>query len=106
MTALQVASQLPDIATLRDLCRSMAVLEAILSPDWERRHHTFDGNWSPGEELASMRNGSGDEYSIVFSEAGAYVRGFAHESVMSPSLARSRWRSLANGRGRLPVRER
>lgn len=31
-----------------------------------------------------MRNGSGDEYSIVFSAAGAYVRGFDHESPMSP----------------------
>ncbi|MFE4802065.1 hypothetical protein ACFRFL_45945 [Streptomyces sp. NPDC056708] len=33
-----------------------------------------------GEEMASMRNGSGDEYSIVFSAAGAYVRGFDHET--------------------------
>ncbi|MFC4111596.1 hypothetical protein [Nonomuraea zeae] len=31
-----------------------------------------------------MRNGSGDEYSVVFSAAGAYIRGFAHEAVMSP----------------------
>ena len=31
-----------------------------------------------------MRNGSGDEYSIVFSAVGAYIRGFAHEAVMSP----------------------
>lgn len=31
-----------------------------------------------------MRNGSGNEYSIVFSAAGAYVRGFCHESPMSP----------------------
>lgn len=62
----------------------MAVLEAILSPDWESRYHSFDADWSPGEEMASMRNGSGDEYSIVFSAAGAYIRGFDHEAVMSP----------------------
>lgn len=31
-----------------------------------------------------MRNGSGDEYSIVFSAAGVFIRGFAHESSMSP----------------------
>jgi hypothetical protein len=35
--------------------------------------------------MASMRNGSGDEYSIVFSEAGVFIRGFAHESPMSPA---------------------
>lgn len=32
-----------------------------------------------------MRDGSGDEYSIVFSGAGAFIRGFAHESWMSPA---------------------
>ncbi|GAA2208575.1 hypothetical protein GCM10009850_040330 [Nonomuraea monospora] len=31
-----------------------------------------------------MRNGSGDEYAIVFSAAGAYIRGFGHEALMSP----------------------
>jgi hypothetical protein len=31
-----------------------------------------------------MRSESGDEYSIVFSLAGAYIRGFDHESPMSP----------------------
>ncbi|TLF77582.1 hypothetical protein [Nocardia cyriacigeorgica] len=34
--------------------------------------------------MASMRNGSGDEYSIMFSVAGVCVRGFSHESPMSP----------------------
>lgn len=84
MTAFDVARLLPDIPMLRDLCRSMAVLEAIMSPEWSSRYHSFDAGWSTGEEMASMRNGSGDEYSIVFSGAGTYIRGFAHESVMSP----------------------
>ncbi|MFF4620165.1 hypothetical protein [Nonomuraea jabiensis] len=84
MTAHDVARLLPDIPVLRDLCRSMAVLEAIMSPEWSSRYHSFDAGWSAGEEMASMRNGSGDEYSIVFSAAGAYIRGFAHESAMSP----------------------
>jgi hypothetical protein len=84
VNAHDVARLLPDIDGLRDLCRSLAVLDAILSPEWEYRYHSFNGDWSREEEVASMRNGSGDEYSIVFSPAGAYVRGFAHESVMSP----------------------
>jgi hypothetical protein len=31
-----------------------------------------------------MDNGSGDEYSIVFTPVGAFIRGFDHESLMSP----------------------
>ncbi|WP_220296199.1 hypothetical protein [Streptomyces sp. MBT84] len=84
MTVYDVARQLPDIADLRALCRSLATLDAILSPDWEGRYYSMNANWSGGEEVASMRNGSGDEYSIVFSTAGAYIRGFDHESPMSP----------------------
>lgn len=62
----------------------MAMVEAVLSPGSPDRYHSFDAHWSGTETMASMRNGSGDEYSIVFSAAGAYVRGFAHESPMSP----------------------
>ncbi|WP_308282422.1 hypothetical protein [Streptomyces lichenis] len=31
-----------------------------------------------------MSNGSGDEYGIVFCPAGVWIRGFDHESLMSP----------------------
>lgn len=63
------------------------MLDAVLSPGWESRYYSFDSTWGPGEEMASMRNGSGDEYSIVFSAAGMFVRGFDHESPMSPAAS-------------------
>ncbi|MFD9868646.1 hypothetical protein ACFXI8_02675 [Streptomyces niveus] len=84
MTSYDVARRLPAIGDLRNLSRSLAVLDTILSPDWEYRYYSFNSAWADGEEMASMRNGSGDEYSIVFSSAGAYIRGFDHESPMSP----------------------
>mgnify|MGYP006951091461 FL=1 len=84
VTVYDVARQLPAIAVLREHCRSLAMVEACLSPEWADRYHSFDDHWSEGESMASMRNGSGDEYSIVFSAVGAYVRGFDHESPMSP----------------------
>lgn len=34
--------------------------------------------------MASMRNGSGDDWSITFTAAGTYVRGFDHESALTP----------------------
>ncbi|MGN5380884.1 hypothetical protein BIV25_15295 [Streptomyces sp. MUSC 14] len=91
MTVHDVARQLPEIAALRDHCRSMAMVEAVLSPEWSGRYHSFNAHWSGTEAMASMRTGSGDEYSIVFSAAGVYVRGFAHESPMSPYAEDGPW---------------
>jgi hypothetical protein len=84
MTALELAAALPDPGTLRERCRMLAVLDTVLSSQSEYAYYSFDAHWAPGEELASMDNGSGDAYSIVFSPAGAFLRGFDHESPMSP----------------------
>lgn len=84
MTVHDVARRLPRISMVRDRSRSLAMLDALLSPEWEHRYYAFDARWGPGEALASMRNGSGDDYAIVFSEAGAWIRVFDHESPMSP----------------------
>jgi hypothetical protein len=84
MTAQDVARRLPDIPVVRDRSRALAMLDAILSPEWEYRYYSFVAAWGPAQELASMRNGSGDDYAIVFSPAGAWIRVFAHESPMSP----------------------
>lgn len=84
MTVALLAARLPAIEQVRRWSQSLAVLDAILSPDWEMRYFSFDPVWSEHEQMASMRNGSGDEYAIVFSDAGAYVRGFDHESPLSP----------------------
>ncbi|MFE6668844.1 hypothetical protein ACFVFH_35430 [Streptomyces sp. NPDC057697] len=90
MMVHDVAQALPDIPTLRDRCRSIAMLETVLNPDGERSY-SFDRSWSETEEIASMRNGSGDEFDVVFSPAGAYVRGFDHESEMSPYAEDGPW---------------
>ncbi|MFC8450989.1 hypothetical protein [Kitasatospora sp. NPDC057223] len=84
MTVHDLARALPAVPELREHCRALAMLDAILSPEWESRYYSFNSAWAADEELAAMRNGSGDEYSIVFSPAGAYLRGFDHECPMSP----------------------
>jgi hypothetical protein len=40
--------------------------------------------------MASARNGQGDEYFLVFGPAGAFMKGFDHESPMSPWQQKSR----------------
>ncbi|MGE5830997.1 MAG: hypothetical protein ACM30G_21935 [Micromonosporaceae bacterium] len=75
---------LPDPVTLRRRGRALALLDAILCPEWEYRYHSYDARWSPGHEVSSMRTGSGDGYWIVFAPAGVLVLGFAHESPRSP----------------------
>jgi hypothetical protein len=61
------------------------MLDAIMCPEWEDRYYSFDSKWAAGEEMASMRTGTGDLWSIVFAAAGAFVRGFDHGSAMSPA---------------------
>jgi hypothetical protein len=88
VTAPTLAARLPDIDVLRRWAQSLAVLDAILSPEWEFRYFSFDSTWDADEQMASMRDGSGDEWSIVFLPLGAYLRGFDHESPMSPFAQR------------------
>lgn len=84
MPVMTVAARLPEIETVRRWSQSLAVLDAILSPDRSYRYFTFSAHSSHSDQVAAMQNGSGDEYSIVFTSDGACLRGFDHESEMSP----------------------
>ena len=86
MTILDVATTLPEITVLAGRCQALATLDAIMSPDPEFRYYGFTCRWAPGQRCASMDNGSGDAWSIVFCPDGAFIRGFAHESAMSPAV--------------------
>lgn len=84
MPAEDLAARLPDIETLRAWWRSLAALDAVLSPEWEYRYFSYDAAWGEGEQMASLRNGSGDDCSVTFTPHGAYLRGFDHESELTP----------------------
>jgi hypothetical protein len=86
MTAAQLAARLPAIEVVRRWSQSLAVLDAIVCAEREYRYFCFDEGFGPGQALASMRNGSGDEYSITFTGDGAFLRGFDHESPLSPFI--------------------
>lgn len=87
MISTRDLSKLPDIDGLRRLLQSLAMLDAILQPEWEYRWYSFNSKWSRrrrGEQMGSMRTGSGDEFSAHFTKAGCWFKGFDHEAPMSP----------------------
>jgi hypothetical protein len=83
-TVRDTAALLPDPAELRVHLRALAFLDSTIGDDEEFCQYTFHADWGPGEEAARMVNGSGDEFSVLFTSAGVLIIGFDHESEMSP----------------------
>ena len=73
-------SLLPTIEQLRRRTKALAMVEAIACPEWEDRYYSFNAAWSADEEMASMRTGSGDDWFLLFSNAGAGLKGLDHKS--------------------------
>ena len=84
MISTRDLSGLPDVEGLRKLLQSLATLDAILCPEWQYRYYSFNRAWDAGEQMGSMRNGSGDDFVAHFSAAGCWLKGFAHEAPMTP----------------------
>jgi len=75
----------PDIEIVKKVSQSIATLDAIMSPKWEYRHYSFNSKWGIQEQMASMKDGSGDEYFIIFTKNGCAIKLFDHESEMNLS---------------------
>lgn len=71
---------LPDLDGFRRQTQALAMLDAIMSPEWEFRYFSFDSRWAPGAMMASMRNGAGDLWFALISAAGVALHGLAHET--------------------------
>lgn len=83
-TVHETAALLPDPTELRVHLRALAVLDATIGDDPQFVEYVFDPDWGPDQEAALMDNGSGDDFSVLFTPAGVLIRGFDHESAMSP----------------------
>jgi hypothetical protein len=88
MISTRDLSRLPDVDGLRRLLQSMAMLDAILSREWEFRYYSFNSRWSRGKQMGSMRNGQGDDFFALFNAHGCFLKGFAHEAPMTPYRSR------------------
>ncbi len=73
MHAINSIDEMPTLDRAIHVSQSLALLDAILMPEWEYRYFSFNASWdrSAGERMASMRDGEGDEFFLLFSPNGA-----------------------------------
>ena len=86
MVSTHFLSRLPDIPTLRDRMQQMAALNGTFAVLLELCEPTFAfaPNWSRSTQLGCYDNGCGDELYTHFTPKGCFIKGFAHESEMTP----------------------
>lgn len=75
--------KLPGLVTIQRRVQALAMIEAILCPEWADRYYSYNCKWGPDLEMSSMRNGSGDDWFLLFGPFGAGIKGLAHESPMA-----------------------
>ncbi|RNB89771.1 hypothetical protein EDM56_11430 [Brevibacillus fluminis] len=81
MSALE---QLPGPESLKKLMIVQATLNTILCETEWLRYHSFVQEWDKGVCMAKIDNGAGDHLIILFSAEGSIIKGFDHESLLSP----------------------
>ncbi|GAA3290580.1 hypothetical protein Dvina_19325 [Dactylosporangium vinaceum] len=92
MTVYDIAARLPPMDVLQQRCKALAMLDAIVGGDY----YTYDRTRG-ADEVASMRSGGGDEYDIVFTADGVFIRGVYHESPMFKYTDGRLWPGLLDG---------
>lgn len=82
--ALWQYTSVPEPAELERRMKVLAGLDIILCEEDWLRVHRYDPEWTKGAALGTVDNGAGDELHVIFAEAGTLIRGFDHESPLSP----------------------
>lgn len=82
-TPQDIAARLPEPLELERRSIILAALDALHSPEDEYRLYDYRPG-RQGRRIASMNDGSGNDYNIVFAEGGTVIRGFDHECEISP----------------------
>ncbi|MGO4604653.1 hypothetical protein [Terrabacter sp. 2YAF2] len=86
MTMADLLERLPSPDRLRELSVTLAILDVAMTPELgpDDRYFRFHPRDPAGVALASMDDGSGDQYYIAFTEDAVFGWGFAHEYAMNP----------------------
>jgi hypothetical protein len=84
MHSSRAPQALPPPEELERRCRAMAVLDFIICPVEEARQYRFDAFYAPNERVATYDSYEGDGWLTWFTTKGTVIRGFWHESPLSP----------------------
>jgi len=68
---------------MKQRLKSLAMIDAILCPEWEYRYFSFNCSWDNNEEMASMRDGEGNEYFILFKNGNIIGKVFEKSSPLT-----------------------
>lgn len=66
----------PEILKVRSI--ALAVLDAIICQEWEYRYFSYNSRWDVDSQMASMRDGEGSEYFILFLDDEAAIKGLVN----------------------------
>src|SRR4051812_32548719 len=73
-------NELPAPPRLSELCKAIALLEAMVEPNEDERWYGYDPSWGRGRECASMRSFEGDTCFVWFAREGAVIVGYDKEA--------------------------
>jgi len=71
---------LPDPQQLLQRSKSLATLDAIYCQQWDMRYFIHNSRWGENEQMASMRDGMGNDYFILFAPFGTAIKGCSNEN--------------------------
>jgi len=81
-------STLPNVAIhrkeLQVHLRILALLDIILCDEEWLRYYTYEPAWAEGVSLVKVDDGSGNHMYVIFAPEGTIIKGFDHESELSP----------------------
>ncbi|MCL6604827.1 MAG: hypothetical protein K6T94_18345 [Paenibacillus sp.] len=82
---MNMLDDIPEPKKLMDLLQILASLNIVLCPkdEW-LRYHSYVPEWDKNISMAKIDNGAGDHLFILFAPQGILMKGFDHESELSP----------------------
>jgi len=84
MPSTKDLTNFPDPRTLESAWKSCAILDIIFCEEAAYRTFDYQAAWSEKARVGRYDNGGGDHMIVFFTGTSAILKGFAHESPVSP----------------------